>query len=65
MTRLIVVDEDGVLALATASPANLEVHSRVELLTKVAWTPPSLAGTRLYVRDRKQLVALELGRGGN
>ena len=59
--KLIILDEDGVLALATASAEGLRVHSRVQLLTKVAWTVPTLAGTRLYVRDRTQLMALELG----
>lgn len=25
-----------------------------------AWTPPTLAGAKLYLRDRKNLVALDL-----
>jgi hypothetical protein len=49
-----------VLALATPTATGLDVHSRVQLLDKVAWTPPSLAGTTLYVRDRKTLMALDL-----
>ena len=28
---------------------------------KIAWTPLTLAGTRLYVRDRTSIVALDLG----
>lgn len=58
--RLVVLDEDGNLALVTASPEGLEVHSRVELLSNNAWTPPTLVGTTIYVRDRKTLRALEL-----
>jgi outer membrane protein assembly factor BamB len=58
--KLIILDEDGVLALGTVSPKGLTVHSRVQLLDKVAWTPPSLAGSTLYVRDRKNLMALDL-----
>jgi outer membrane protein assembly factor BamB len=58
--KLIALDEDGVLALATISPSGLTIRSRVQLLEKVAWTPPSLAGTTLYVRDRKNLIALDL-----
>jgi outer membrane protein assembly factor BamB len=58
--KLIILDEDGVLALATVSPSALTVRSRVQLLDKVAWTPPSLAGSTLYVRDRKNLMALDL-----
>jgi outer membrane protein assembly factor BamB len=59
--KLIIVDEDGVLALGTPSATGLKIHSRVSLLNKVAWTPPSLAGTRLFIRDRTHLMALELG----
>ena len=58
--KLILLDEDGTLALATATPQNFEVHSRVSLLNKTAWTPLTMAGTRLYVRDRTSLVALDL-----
>jgi outer membrane protein assembly factor BamB len=59
--KLVILDEDGVLALATPTATELTVHSRVQLLDKVAWTPPSLAGTTLYIRDRKNLMALDLG----
>src|SRR5262245_52765075 len=59
--KLIVLDEDGVLALATVSPAGLHVLARASVLSHLAWTPPTLAGTKLYVRDRKTLGAFELG----
>jgi len=58
--RLIILDEDGNLILATPTPEGLKVHSRTELLKNNSWTVPTLAGTRLYVRDRKSLLALEL-----
>jgi outer membrane protein assembly factor BamB len=59
--RLIILDEDGVLYLATASPADLVLHSKVELLEKVAWTVPTIVGKTLYVRDKSQIMALDLG----
>jgi outer membrane protein assembly factor BamB len=59
--RFIILDEDGQLLLATATPEGLTVTSKVELLGSPSWTVPSLSGTRLYVRDRKNIVALELG----
>jgi outer membrane protein assembly factor BamB len=59
--KLIILDADGVLGLATPTATGLTVHSRVQLLNKVAWTPPSLAGTTLYIRDRTSLMALDLG----
>jgi outer membrane protein assembly factor BamB len=59
--KFIVLDEDGHLALATTSPEGLRITSKVELLQRNAWTVPTLVGTRLYVRDRKVIMALDLG----
>jgi len=59
--RFIILDEDGQLLLATPTAAGLTVTSKAELLSNPAWTVPSLSGTRLYLRDRKNIVALELG----
>jgi outer membrane protein assembly factor BamB len=58
--KLIVLDEDGTLGLATVTPQGLKVLSRAEVLSNVAWTPPTLAGTTLYVRDRKNIAAFSL-----
>ena len=57
----IILDEDGNLLLATATAEGLTVTSKVELLKNKSWTVPSLSGTRLYLRDRENIVALELG----
>jgi len=59
-SKVILLDEDGVLALVTLSPQGMKVISKTSLLTNLAWTPPTLAGTKLYVRDRKTIVALDL-----
>ncbi len=61
--KAILLDEGGTLTLATLSPEKLTVHSRFQLLTRPAWTAPTLAGTRLYARDKEKIVALELGTG--
>src|SRR6185295_15412969 len=58
--RFIILDEDGQLLLASATQEGLSVISKTQLLGNQAWTVPSLAGTRLYVRDRKNIMALEL-----
>lgn len=58
--KLVIVDEGGDVAIAQASPEGLTVLARAEVLTENAWTPPTLVGTRLYVRDRKNVVALDL-----
>ena len=59
--RFIILDEDGQLILATPTAEGLTVQSKVNLLSNQSWTVPSLSGTRLYVRDRKNILALELG----
>ena len=58
--KLIVLDEDGALGLATVSAQGLKVLARADVLANVAWTPPTLAGTTLYVRDRKNIAAFSL-----
>jgi hypothetical protein len=59
--KLIILDEDGTLALATVSPQGMKVLARAQLLEHRAWTPPTLIGRTLYVRDRKTLAAFDLG----
>ncbi|MBA3572802.1 MAG: PQQ-like beta-propeller repeat protein [Pyrinomonadaceae bacterium] len=58
--KLIILDEDGNLALATVSPAGLKVISKASLMKNLAWTVPTLVGTKLYVRDRRTITALDL-----
>lgn len=59
--KLILLDEDGTLGIATVSPQGMTVLSRVQILENRAWTPPTLIGRTLYVRDRKTIAAYELG----
>jgi hypothetical protein len=58
--KLILLDEDGHLALATATPEKLIVHAKVQVLERNTWTPPTLSGSRLFIRDRKTLRAFDL-----
>ncbi|MCI0391284.1 MAG: PQQ-like beta-propeller repeat protein [Acidobacteria bacterium] len=59
--RFIILDEDGHLVLATPTPEGLKVHCKTELVSGLSWTVPTLAGTKLYVRNRQSILALELG----
>lgn len=59
--KLITLDQDGNLLLIQPDRARLNVIAKAELLTNLSWTPPVLAGTRLYLRDRKSLLAADLG----
>src|SRR4051794_31336169 len=58
--KLITLDQDGNLMLADPSPQAFKIISRAELLTNLSWTPPVLVGTRLYIRDRRSIMALDL-----
>ncbi|MGH9660327.1 MAG: PQQ-binding-like beta-propeller repeat protein, partial [Bryobacteraceae bacterium] len=58
--KLFLMDQEGNLGLATPSPQGLKVHAKLPLLEKFAWTLPTLAGTKLYLRDRKTILALDV-----
>src|SRR5262249_61091702 len=60
---LVIVDENGDVALASVSDSGLNVRARTKILTSNAWTPPTLVGNTLYLRDRKDILALDLASG--
>jgi outer membrane protein assembly factor BamB len=59
--RLVILDEDGNLGVGMASPERFQALAKWPMLSAVAWSPPTLVGNRLYVRDRKVIMALEFG----
>lgn len=59
--KMIILDEDGQLALASVSPKKLKIRSKFQLGDRRAWTVPTIVGHMLYVRDRKVIMALDLG----
>ncbi len=59
--KLIILDEDGVLAIARPQPDRLEVLSKFQLFHDRSWSVPTLIGKKLYVRNQKRIVALDLG----
>jgi hypothetical protein len=58
--KVIILDEDGRLVLATASPSGLDIHSDVAYFKERTWTAPTIVGTTMYLRDRKTLLAVDL-----
>ena len=58
--KLIILDEDGQLALAKPGATGLTVLARAPMFSGRAWTGPTLSGSRLFLRDRKEIVALDL-----
>lgn len=63
--RVVILDEDGVLALATASAVGLSIDARSQVFDSRSWTAPTLIGTTLYARDRAEIAAFDLGPGSD
>jgi outer membrane protein assembly factor BamB len=59
--KLVLLDEDGVLGLATVGADGLQVLSRAQVFRTRSWTIPTLVGTTLYARDLQEIAAFDLG----
>jgi len=59
--KLITLVQDGTLMIAQPSPKGFSISARAPLLTELSWTPPVLVGTRVYLRDRRSMMAVDLG----
>ena len=60
--KLILLDEDGTLALTTVNPEGMTIHSKCKVTEHLSWTAPTLVERTLYVRDRKHIMALDVGK---
>ena len=58
--HLYVLGDRGRLALVEATPLGYREKGSVEALSGKCWTVPTLAGGRLYLRNEKELVALDV-----
>ncbi len=58
--KLITLDQDGNLMIAHPSPEGFKISAQAPLLTNLSWTPPVLVGTRLFIRDRRNMMAVDL-----
>lgn len=61
--RLVILDENGDLALADVDPSGIRILCRATLLTNQAWTVPTIIGSTMYLRDRKTIMAVDLSKG--
>ena len=61
--KVLLLEEDGDLTLATVTPAEMTTLATIQLFDTRAWTAPTLVGTTLYARDREKVVALDLSDG--
>ena len=60
--KLIILDEEGTLALATASDTGLTILAKASVLSGRTWTAPTLSATTLFIRNNAEIVALDLGK---
>jgi outer membrane protein assembly factor BamB len=58
--KLITLDQDGNLMIAYPSPQGFKIAAKAPLLSRLSWTPPVLVGSRLYLRDRRTMMAVDL-----
>ena len=58
--KVIVLDENGQLALVRLSPQGMHVVAKTTVLERLSWTAPTLIGTNLYLRDQRSIVAIDL-----
>lgn len=60
--QLLILNEDGTLALAKATPEKFEIVAKAPVLKEEAWTIPTLVDGTLYLRDKKNIMALNVGK---
>ena len=58
--KLITLDEDGTLMIAHPSREGFRIAASAPLLSRLSWTPPVLVGSRLYIRDRREMMCVDL-----
>jgi hypothetical protein len=60
--KLIYLSEKGELLLSSFSPEALTILGKVQVTGRVSWTLPTLVSQKIFIRDRRDIVALELGK---
>lgn len=60
--KLIFLDRSGRLGLARVSPEGFELLDSHQLTDSGSWTLPTLVDGKLYVRNRKEILAVDLAK---
>ena len=58
--HLVVLGDDGTLVLVEATAEAYREKGRAQVFDGKTWTVPTLSGGKLYLRDEKQLVSLDV-----
>ncbi|MGD2111324.1 MAG: PQQ-like beta-propeller repeat protein [Phycisphaerae bacterium] len=59
--KLILLDDDGTLILGNVDEGKIEINATAQILDSLTWTVPTLIDTTLFVRDRTNVMAFDLG----
>lgn len=59
--KLVALTEDGTLRLCKMSGEGLEVMASAKLLGERSWGPPTIVGTKCYIRNPEAVIAVDLG----
>lgn len=57
---LIALGDQGQLVLATATPEEYKERGTLQVLNDKSWTAPTLADGRLFLRNQKEIVCIDL-----
>lgn len=60
--RLLALDEDGTVSLLAVGREGVSVLTRTPMLNGVSWTPPTVVGSTVFLRNRRDLLAFALPR---
>ena len=63
--KLLFLDEEGKLTIARVSPEGLDVLASAQIAESISWTLPTLVSTKLYLRDNKHILAVDLAKSAN
>ena len=58
--HLIILSDRGKLGLAEATPSGYKEVASAEILSGLCWTVPTLANGKLYARNEKEMVCLDI-----
>ncbi len=59
--KLFILDQNGKLTLATPSTNELTIHAQCQVAERHSITSPALVGRTLFIRDRKNIMAFDVG----
>ncbi len=59
--KLFILDQNGKLTLATPSMEKLTIHAQCQVAERYSLTCPTLVRRTLFIRDRKNIMAFDVG----